>query len=157
MLQLKNYNPCGSPTGRENEICNAALTSYFNLPFVQVMRNVAISEFTGGNKIQNEPVILNWADYNLNEIENQASINLDGAAPREIGLYKFILHLLFENRYNIEYNRLVNVMNNNSYAKNISAENLEQKINSIAQNANYFSNFNDLTAELENSICQQQN
>ena len=146
MLPLKNYNPCGAPTGRENEICNAALTSYFNLPFVQVMRNVAISEFTKDFKIQNEAAVLNWANYNLNEIENQASINLDDAAPLKIGLYKFILHLLFENRYNIEYNRLA------TYAKNISAENLEQKINSLAQNANYFSTFDDLTSELENVI-----
>ena len=59
MLRLKNYNPCGSPIGRENEICNAALTSYFNLPFVQVMRNVAISEFTNAAKIQNEAAVLN--------------------------------------------------------------------------------------------------
>ena len=146
MLPLKNYNPCGAPTGRENEICNAALTSYFNLPFVQVMRNVAISEFTKDFKIQNEAAVLNWANYNLNEIENQAAINLDDAAPLKIGLYKFILHLLFENRYNIEYNRLA------TYAKNISAENLEQKINSLAQNANYFSTFDDLTSELENVI-----
>ena len=146
MLPLKNYNPCGAPTGRENEICNAALTSYFNLPFVQVMRNVAISEFTKDFKIQNEAAVLNWANYNLNEIEMQASINLENAAPLEIGLYKFILHLLFENRYNIEYNRLA------TYAKNISAENLEQKINSLAQNANYFSTFDDLTSELENVI-----
>ena len=146
MLPLKNYNPCGSPTGRENEICNAALTSYFNLPFVQVMRNVAVAECTKNFPIQNKAAILNWANYNLNEIEMQASINFENAAPLEIGLHKFILHLLFENRYNIEYNRLAN------YAKNISAENLEQKINSIAQNANYFSTFDDLTAELENFL-----
>ena len=146
MLQLKNYNPCASPTGRETEICNTALTSYFNLPFVQVMRNVAISEFNNTAKIQNEAAILNWANYNLNEIEMQASINFENAAPLEIGLHKFILHLLFENRYNIEYNRLAN------YAKDFSAENLEQKINSIAQNTNYYSTFDDMTAELENVI-----
>jgi len=146
MLPLKNYNPCGAPTGRENEICNAALTSYFNLPFVQVMRNVAIAEFTKDFKIQNEAAVLNWANYNLNEIETQAAINLDAAAPLKIGLYKFILHLLFENRYNIEYNRLAN------YAKDFSAENLEQKIDSLAQNANYFSTFDDLTTEFENVI-----
>lgn len=154
MLALKNYNPCGSPTGSENEICNAALTSYFNLPFVQVMRNVAISECTKKFPIQNEAAILNWANYNLNEIEMQAAINFENAAPLEIGLHKFILHLLFENRYNIEYNRLANVLNKNiySYAKDISAENLEQKINSIAQNTNYHSTFDDMTAELENVI-----
>lgn len=146
MLRLKNYNPCGSPTGRENEICNAALTSYFNLPFVQVMRNIAISEFTNAAKIQNEAAILNWANFNLNEIENQAAINFADAAPLEIGLYKFILHLLFENRYNIEYNRLA------TYAKDFSVDGVEEKINSIAQNANYFSTFDDLTAELENFL-----
>ena len=146
MLPLKNYNPCGAPVGRENEICNSALTSYFNLPFVQVMRNVAIAEFTKDFKFQNEAAVLNWANYNLNEIETQAAINLENAAPLKIGLYKFILHLLFENRYNIEYNRLAN------YAKDFSAENLEQKIDSLAQNANYFSTFDDLTSELENVI-----
>lgn len=144
MINFKSYNPCGAPTGKENEICNAALTSYFNLPFVQIMRNVAISEFTKDFKIQNEAAVLNWANYNLNEIENQAAVNFENAAPLKIGLYKFILHLLFENRYNIEYNRLA------TYAKDFSAENLEQKINSLAQNANYFSTFDDLTTELEN-------
>lgn len=146
MLPLKNYNPCGAPTGRENEICNVALTSYFNLPFVQVMRNVAVAECTKKFSIQNEAAILNWANYNLNEIEMQASINFENAAPLEIGLHKFILHLLFENRYNIEYNRLA------TYAKDISAENLEQKINSIAQNTNYYSTFDDMTTELENVV-----
>lgn len=146
MLQLKNYNPCGSPTGKETEICNAALTSYFNLPFVQVMRNVAVAEYSSDIPIANEAAILNWANYNLNEIENQAMINFENAAPLQVGLYKFILHLLFENRYNIEYNRLVN------YCKDISAENLEEKINTIAQKTNYYSTFDDMTAELENVL-----
>lgn len=144
-MELKNYNPCGGLTGRENEICNAALTSYFNLPFVQVMRNIAIQEFQNCN-VTNEQAILNWANYNLNEIENQASIPMDNAAPMQIGIYKFILHLLFENRYNIEYNRLV------KYCENISADNLEDKINFIAQKTNYYSTFDDMTAELENFI-----
>lgn len=144
-MQLKNYNPCGAPTGKETEICNAALTSYFNLPFVQIMRNIAVQEFQNC-EIKNDAAILNWAEYNLNEIENQAVINLDNAAPAQIGLYKFILHLLFENRYNIEYNRLV------KYCENISAENLDDKINFLAQKTNYYSTFDDMTAELENLI-----
>ncbi len=143
MLKFKDYNPCGALTGREIEICNAALTSYFNLPFVQVMRNIAIQEITGEIKIENESAILNWANYNLNEIENQATIPMDNAAPLKLGLYKFILHLLFENRYNIEYNRLVN------YCKDISADDLENKINFVAQKTNYYSTFDDMTAELE--------
>ena len=144
-MQLKNYNPCGAPTGKETEICNTALTSYFNLPFVQIMRNIAVQEFQNC-EIKNDAAILNWAEYNLNEIENQAMINLDNAAPAQIGLYKFILHLLFENRYNIEYNRLV------KYCENISAENLDDKINFLAQKTNYYSTFDDMTAELENLI-----
>ena len=143
-MELKNYNPCGALTGKETEICNAALTSYFNLPFVQVMRNIAVQEFSAENKIENEAAILNWANYNLNEIENQAMINLDDAAPVKVGLYKFILHLLFENRYNIEYNRLVN------YCKENSVEVSEDKINFVAQKTNYYSTFDDMAAELEN-------
>lgn len=145
-MELKNYNPCGSLTGRETEICNAALTSYFNLPFVQVMRNIAIQEISSDIEVANDAAILNWANYNLNEIENQAAIPMDNAAPAQIGLYKFILHLLFENRYNIEYNRLV------KYCEEISADNLDDKINFIAQKTNYFSTFDDMTAELENII-----
>ena len=144
-MELKNYNPCGALTGKETEICNAALTSYFNLPFVQIMRNIAIQEFQNC-KIENDAAILNWTGYNLNEIENQAMINLDNAAPTQIGLYKFILHLLFENRYNIEYNRLVN------YCKENSVEVSEDKINLIAQKTNFYSTFDDMTAELENLI-----
>ena len=144
-MKFKDYNPCGGITGKENEICNAALTSYFNLPFVQVMRNIAIQEFQNC-EVKNDAAILNWADCNLNEIENQATIPLDNASRVQVGLYKFILHLLFENRYNIEYNRLVN------YCKEISAENLEEKINLIAQKTNYYSTFDDMTAELENLI-----
>ena len=142
-MKLKNYNPCGALTGRETEICNAALTSYFNLPFVQVMRNIAIQEISGEIKISNDAAISNWANYNLNEIENQAAISMDNATPAQIGLYKFILHLLFENRYNIEYNRLVN------YCKENSVEISADKINFIAQKTNYYSTFDDMTAELE--------
>ena len=146
MLEFKNYNPCGALTGRETGICNAALTSYFNLPFVQIMRNIAIQEISKEFQFENEAAILNWANYNLNEIENQAAIPMDNAAPAKIGLYKFILHLLFENRYNIEYNRLV------KYCENISAENLADKINFVAQKTNYYSTFDDMAAELENLI-----
>ena len=145
-MKFKNYNPCGGLTGRETEICNAALTSYFNLPFVQVMRNIAIQEISDEMKIENDAAILNWANYNLNEIENQAAISMENAEPLKVGLYKFILHLLFENRYNIEYNRLVN------YCKDISADDLENKINFVAQKTNYYSTFDDMTAEIENLI-----
>ena len=145
-MNFKNYNPCGGLTGRETEICNAALTSYFNLPFVQVMRNIAIQEISKEFQFENEAAILNWANYNLNEIENQATIPMENAAPVKIGLYKFILHLLFENRYNIEYNRLVN------YCKENSVDVSEDKINFVAQKTNYYSTFDDMTAELENLI-----
>ena len=145
-MNFKNYNPCGGLTGRENEICNAALTSYFNLPFVQVMRNIAIQEISKEFQFENEAAILNWANYNLNEIENQATISMENAASVKIGLYKFILHLLFENRYNIEYNRLVN------YCKENSVDVSEDKINFVAQKTNYYSTFDDMTAELENLI-----
>jgi len=61
--------------------------------------------------------------------------------------------LLYENRYNIHYNCLVNYcrdFDEGKFAIGLTGEQLEQKINSIAQEADYFSTVNALTDELLN-------
>lgn len=146
-LSQKNYNPCGDLTGRELEICNAALTKYFDLPFVNVMRNVVLSEISEVKHTYDEQKILDWAAYNLNEIEQQACINFnstefDGMSPAQIGLYKYFTHLLYENRYNIFYNRLVNFC----AEENINfTDNIEHILDRTAQVGDYFTSFNTLT------------
>ena len=54
-MRLKEYNPCGDLTSKEREICNAALTRYFDLPFVQVMRNVVLDKISNLNLDENSP------------------------------------------------------------------------------------------------------
>lgn len=158
-LKRKNYNPCGELTGREIEICDAALTSYFNLPFAQVMRNIVVQEISRGAAVKNEQAILNWANYNLNDVENSAALDFQNFTPAQIGLSKYLLHLLFENRYNIEYNRLANycaTLDENilsaAESHGLTFDALERKINSIAQETNYAATFDDMTAELENFV-----
>ena len=90
-------------------------------------------------------------DFDANEFEN--------FSPLERGFCKFSIHILRENRYNIYYNRLVD------FCREIDAEIfdvaekngltfdlLEQKINFLAQNANFSITLNDLTDELLNFI-----
>ncbi len=158
-LQRKNYNPCGAPTGSAQKICDAALTSYFNLPFAQVMRNVAIQEISQPVNLQNPAAIIDWANYNLNDIENSAALDFTNFSQLQIGAAKYFIHLLFENRYNIEYNRLVVYAQNlddqifDAAEKNgLTFDVLERQINSIAQDAGYAATFDDLTAEFENFI-----
>ena len=152
ILAKKNYNPCGDLTGREREICDAALTSYDNLPFVQVMRNVVLGIMEEGVGISNK--IVDWADYGLNEIESRASINFNSTefkdmSTLEIGLFKYFIHLLFENRYNIFYNRLVKFC----AEENISVdEKLERILDRAAQEGDYFTTFNVLTENFRYAI-----
>ena len=152
ILTKKNYNPCGDLTGREREVCDAALTSYDDLPFVQVMRNVVL--VNSEKSIVNSDKINNWAEYGLNEIESRACINFNSTefsnmSPLEIGLFKYFIHLLFENRYNIFYNRLVKFCAD----ENISVdENLEHTLNRVAQEGDYFTSFNTLTENFRYAI-----
>lgn len=153
-LRLKEYNPCGDLTGRERELCDAATKTYFNLPFVEVMRTIsiqAISELEHENNFRNVDALKNWASYNLNEVERRASLNFDTFTTLQAGLAKYFVHLLYENRYNIHYNCLVNycrTLDEEAFPDNMTSEQLEQKINSLAQGAHYSSRGNDLTEKL---------
>lgn len=149
-MKLKEYNPCGDLTGREREICNAALTSYFDLPFVQVMRNIVLAEISSlqlDENFSNAQKILDWSDYNLNEIERRASINFNSTefetlTPFQIGLFKYFLHLLYENRYNIFYNRLLKFCDEE---KIIVDDSVEKMLDRAAQDCDYFTSFNVFT------------
>ena len=143
----KEYNPCGDLTGREREICNAAVTSYYDLPFVNVMRNIVmagISDVT--ENFLNAEKIVDWSKFNLNEIERQACVNFDSVefetlTPLKVGMFKYFVHLLYENRYNIFYNRLVNFCD----AENIFIdEETERILDKTAQVSDYFISFNTL-------------
>lgn len=153
-LRHKEYNPCGDLTGRERELCDEAAKNYFNLPFVEVMRAVsikAIAELENEENFRNVDALKNWADYNLNEVEQRANLNFNTFTPLQAGLCKYLVHLLYENRYNIHYNALINysrTLDENVLNTPLTNEQIEQKINSLAQSANYYSRGNDLTESL---------
>ena len=145
----KEYNPCGDLTGRERELCDEAATNFFNLPFVEVMRAVsvkAVAELEHEKNFRNVDALKNWADYNLNDIERRANLNFETFSHLQKGLAKYLVHVLYENRYNIHYNALAN------YYRTLDEKNrrdgAEVKINSIAQEANYSARVNDLIEEL---------
>ena len=153
-LQHKGYNLCGNLTGKEREFCDAATKTYFNLPFFEVMRTIsiqAISEFEHKTNFRNVDALNHWADYNLNEVERRASLNFNTFTTLQAGLAKYFVHLLYENRYNIHYNCLVNycrTLDEEAFPTALTNEQLEQKINSLAQGAHYSSRVNDLTEKL---------
>ena len=142
-MKLKEYNPCGDLTGRERELCNAALKNYFDLPFVQVMRNVTLAEISSlqlDENFSNAQKIIDWSNYNLNEIERRASINFNSTefetlTPLQIGLFKYFIHLLYENRYNISYNRLANFCDEE---KIVVTDDVERLLDRAAQECDYF-------------------
>jgi len=146
-MKRKEYNPCGDLTGRECEICNAALTSYDDLPFVNVMRNIVMAEISNADEnFSNAAKITDWSHFNLNEIEIQAcvdfnSVEFETLTPLKVGLFKYFVHLLYENRYNIFYNRLAAFCD----AENIFVdENVERILDRAAQVGDYFTSFNTL-------------
>ena len=149
-MNKKEYNPCGDLTGREREICNAATSRYFDMPFVQVMRNITLSEISATNideNFYNADKITDWSKCDLNDIERQAcvdfnSVQFETLSPLQIGLFKYLIHLLYENRYNIFYNRLVDFCADEGI--NLD-EDTERKLNRIAQESDYFTSFNTLT------------
>ncbi len=157
-LPNKEYNPCGDLTGRERELCDEAAQNYFNLPFVEVMRAVsvkAIAELEHEENFRNVDALKNWATYNLNEVERRANLNFDTFTPLQVGICKYLVHVLYENRYNIHYNALTNycrTLDEKKFAIGLTSEQLEQKINSLAQGANYSSRVNDLIEELFNFL-----
>ena len=150
-LRNKEYNPCGDLTGREREFCDEASQNYFNLPFVEVMRIIsvkAIAELEHEKNFRNVDALKNWSSYNLNEVEQRANLNFDTFTPLQAGLCKYLVHVLYENRYNIHCNALTNYC----FAVGLTSEQIDQKINSIAQEANYYSRVNDLIDGLFNFI-----
>ncbi|MBR0260650.1 MAG: hypothetical protein IJQ85_02540 [Selenomonadaceae bacterium] len=150
-LRNKEYNPCGDLTGREREFCDEASQNYFNLPFVEVMRTIsvkAIAELEHEKNFRNVDALKNWSSYNLNEVEQRANLNFDTFTPLQAGLCKYLVHVLYENRYNIHCNALTNYC----FAVGLTCEQIDQKINSIAQEANYYSRVNDLIDGLFNFI-----
>ncbi len=157
-LRRKEYNPCGDLTGFERDFCDEATKTYFNLPYIEVMRAIsiqAISELEHETNFRNVAALENWSSYNLNEVEQKANLNFDTFTPLQAGLCKYIVHLLYENRYNVHYNCLVDYCRNfdeGKFAIGLTDEQLEQKVNSLAQEADYFSTVNALTDELLNFI-----
>lgn len=152
-LRRKEYNPCGDLTGRERELCDEAAANYFNLPFVEVMRAIsikAVAELEHEKNFRNVDALKNWADYNLCDDERRANLNFETFTRLQTGLAKYLVHVLYENRYNIHYNALLGFccgLEEKKFAK-ITSEQLEQKINSIAQTKNYSARVNDLIEEL---------
>ena len=157
-LRLKEYNPCGDLTGRERALCDEAAKNFFNLPFVEVMRTVSVKTVADLEREENFPnvdALKNWADYNLNETERRASLNFDTFTSLQAGLAKYSVHLLYENRYNIHYNALVNycrTLDDKKFASGLTDERLERKINSLAQEANHSTRVNTLIDELLNFV-----
>ena len=166
-LREKNYNPCGTLTGHEKNICDAARKTYFNLPYVQVMRNISLAEIgtlEPTEKFANEAALIDWSKYDLNSEELKAALNFDAVefekfSPLEVGLCKYFVHVLFENRYNIFYNRLVDYCGEldekifeTAEKNNLTSDALEQKINSLAGAGNYSMTFNNLTDEFLNFV-----
>jgi len=166
-LQAKSYNPCGTLTGREIGICDLARKSYFNLPFVQVMRNVVIAEIGAinpGETLENAEAISSWSQRKLDNEELLASLNFDAPefedfSPLEVGLCKYAVHVLRENRYNIFYNVLVDYCGGVDEKFFVTAERngltfdaLEQKIDSLAKEGNFSMTFNNLTDEFLNFL-----
>ena len=82
-------------------------------------------------------------------------MNFDTFTTLQAGLCKYLVHVLYENRYNIHYNALTNyyrTLDEKVFPAQMTAEQLEQKINSLAQEANYFSSVNDLIGGLWNFL-----
>ena len=166
-LREKDYNPCGTLTEREKNICDAARKTYFNLPYVQVMRNIVIAEigaFKPDENFSNKNALLDWAKYDLNSEAIKAAFDFnadefENFSPLEVGLCKYFVHVLFENRYNIFYNRLVDYCGEldekifeAAEKNNLTFDALEQKINSLAGEGNFSMTFNNLTDEFLNFI-----
>ena len=166
-LQEKNYNPCGSLTGREIVICENARKSFLNLPFRQVMRNIVISEIGSmmpSESFENADEIKNWSARSLGDAELLAAVDFDAKefenfSELERGFCKFSIHILRENRYNIFYNRLVDYCREldeeifeNAEKNGLTFDILEKKINSLAGEGNFSETFNNLTDAFLNFV-----
>lgn len=157
-LQLKDYNPCGDLTGRERQLCDEAATNFQNLPFVEVMRAVAVkavAELDHEKVFPNEAALVDWALHELNKDEWHVVVKFDESSPLEVGLSKYLAHVLYENRYNIHYNALVNycrTLDEKVFGIGITAEQLEHKIDELAKQADTSTTVNALIDELLNFV-----
>lgn len=155
-LRHKGYNPCGDLTGRERALCDEAAENFFNLPFVEVMRAVsvkAVAELEHEENFRNVDALKNWAGYNMSGDEWRANLNFDTFTPLQAGLAKYLVHVLYENRYNIHHNALVNycrTLDDKAVPADLTGDALEQKINSLAQAADHSTTVNALIEELWN-------
>lgn len=159
-LRHKDYNLCGELTGKERELCSRALEESMLLSFEKVMRSALakmMSELERAGDFKNRAALENWADYNLNDVEGRVVIKFETSSRLQIGLAKYLTHVLYENRYNIHYNALVNHCR--EYFENVfkdkstenlgfTAEELESKIDSLAQEADYSSRYMGLRKKL---------
>ena len=158
-LRQKKYNPCGDLTGRERELCDEAAKNFYNLPFVEVMRAIsvkAIAELEHEENFRNVDALKNWSSYNLSDEERRANLNFDTFAPLQAGICKYLVHVLYENRYNIHYNALLNycrTLDDKAFSSTLTGEQLEREINSLAQRATYSSAVNSLIGELWNFLA----
>ena len=153
-MDRKGYNPCGDLTGKERELCDEATANYFNLPFAEVMRAVsikAIAELEHEEHFRNVDALRHWADYNPSDDERRASLNFETFTPLQAGLAKYLVHVLYENRYNIHYNALADYCHTLD-AKAVRADSTEaqlsQRVDELAQAANHSTTVNTLIAEL---------
>ena len=115
----------------------------------------AISELENEKNFPNVAALENWASYNLNEIEQRASLNFDTFTTLQAGLAKYLVHLLYENRYNIHYNCLVNFtfgVTGGNFVNSAIEEIILREMDSLAQEADYFTTVNELNAEQLNFI-----
>ena len=157
-LQLKDYYPCGDLTGRERQICDEAATNFPNLPFVEVMRAVAVkavAELDHEKVFPNEAALVDWALHELNKDEWHVVVKFDESSPLEVGLSKYLAHVLYENRYNIHYNALVNycrTLDEKVFGIGITAEQLEHKIDELAKSADTSTRVNALIDKLLNFV-----
>jgi len=157
-LQLKEYNPCGELTGFERKLCDEAATNYFNLPFVEVMRAVAlkaVAELDHEKVFPNEAALVDWALHELNKDEWRVVVKFDESSPLQVGLSKYLAHVLYENRYNIHYNALVNhcrTLDEKVFGIDLTAEQLEHKIDTLAQEADTSATVNALIDKLLNFV-----
>lgn len=157
-LQLKDYNPCGDLTGRERQLCNEAATNFQNLPFVEVMRAVAVkvvAELDHEKVFPNEAALVDWAMRELNKDEWHVVVAFDESSTLQVGLSKYLAHVMYENRYNIHYNALVNycrTLDEKVFGNALTAEQLERKIDELAKQADTSTTVNALIDKLLNFV-----
>ncbi len=166
-LREKKYNPCGTLTGREIEICDKARKNSLKLPYSQVMRNIVISEIGSmmpGESFENSSALKDWSARTLNDEKLLAAVDFDapefeGFSTLERGFCKFSVHILLENRYNIFYNRLIDYCRvldaeifDTAEKNGLTFDALEKEIDFFAKDGNFSMTFTDLTDELLNFL-----